>query len=155
MPSSPCSHMLLPIRTPGNHRPPAHRTSPTIGFSVHLHSPTRLSPLEPRRRCIKESRPPRARRALLTASCCCGKRGRTWRSGSSAASWCGREAEVPGAAEPPRPGAPAGGVGHDRGRTVFQIPSQGGRYFIYRPPLGSSKPSDPFLVVGINRGETP
>jgi len=39
--SSPCSRMLLPIRAPGNHRPPAYRTSTTIGFSVHLHSPTR------------------------------------------------------------------------------------------------------------------
>jgi hypothetical protein len=43
---------------------------------------------------------------------------------------------MPDSAEPPRPGAPAVGVGHDQGRTVVQIPSQGGRYFIHRPSPG-------------------
>ena len=54
--SSPCSRMLLPIRAPGNHRPPAYRTSTTIGFSVHLHSPMRTQSAGARRRAVPVSR---------------------------------------------------------------------------------------------------
>ena len=92
----------------------------------------------------------------ITACCCCGKRGRTWRSGSGSASWCGREAEMPGAAEPARPSPhPGAQAATTRGRTVFQIPSRVDGVSFTVHPLGRSEPSDPFPVVGINQGETP
>jgi len=156
---------------PGNHHPPAHRTSTTIGFSVHLHSPTRAqsagaptaaasrSPGLPGRvaRC--------SRRAVTAASAAApgvpGAASPPVAAASASAPGVpgapAGGAEMHGAAKParpsPRPGSPAGGAGHDRGRTVFLIPSQGGRHFIYRPPWVPRNRPIRFLWSGSIRGD--
>ena len=62
--SSACSRLPPPIRTSGNHRPPAHRTSTTIGFRLPSICTVRCGPSPPEPDA-EQSRSPGARRALL------------------------------------------------------------------------------------------
>ena len=141
--SSPCCRAHASSHS--STRQPPSAGSSNVRHHLLLRSPSSGAPMPLH---LKRSQPHRARRALLGARApgvpgaapppvAEASASRTWRSGSADALWCIREAEMLGAAEParpsPRPGAPAGGAGHDRGAdgmpdtvpgwTVFHLPS--------------------------------